>query len=195
MPDHDILAAITDAARTSDLEGVRLIGIDGPSGAGKSTIARAVAHELDAPIVEIDDFVSWGNFAGWWPRFDAEVVEPLLAGRTARYRVRDWHGDEFGDGLAGWKTVDPAPFVIFEGVTCTRRAIADRLAVRVWADAPADERMRRGILRDGESHRHLWERWMPEEAAFFAADGTAARADVVVDGTAGARAADGARRT
>lgn len=195
MPARDPISAITAAARASRIEGVRLIGIDGPSGAGKSTIARAVARDLDAPIVEMDDFVSWGNFAGWWPRFDAEVVEPLLAGRTSTYQVRDWQGDEFGEGLAGWKSVDPAPFVIFEGVTCTRRAIADRLAVRVWVDAPADERMRRGIARDGESHRHLWERWMPEEAAFFAADGTAARADVVVDGTGDDREADGTRRT
>ena len=77
------------------------------------------------------------------------------------------------------------PFVVLEGVTCTRREIADRLAVRVWVDAPADVRLRRGIERDGESHRPLWERWMPEEAAFFDADGTRARADFVVDGTAG----------
>lgn len=185
MTPADPLAAIVAAARAADPRGIRLIGIDGPSGAGKSTIARAVAAELAAPIVEIDDFVSWIDVTGWWPRFHEEVVTPLLAGRTAHYRVRDWQGDEFGDALAGTKSVDPAPFVIFEGITCTRRAIADALAVRVWVDAPADERMRRGIARDGESHRLLWERWMREEAAFFAADGTAARADITVDGTGG----------
>ncbi len=80
------------------------------------------------------------------------------------------------------------PFVVLEGVTCTRREVADRLAVRVWVDAPADERLRRGVARDGESHRALWERWMREETAFFADDGTRERADVVVDGTACARA-------
>jgi uridine kinase len=90
-----------------------------------------------------------------------------------------------GKSLAGWKTVAPHPFVVLEGVTCTRRAISDRLAVRVWVDAPADERLRRGIERDGESHRHLWERWMPDEAEFFARDGTRARADFIVDGAAG----------
>lgn len=173
------------AARASTMEGVRLIGVDGPSGAGKSTIARPVAEALSAPIVEIDDFVSWVDFAGWWPRFDAQVLSPLLARRDARYQVRDWHNDEFGDALAGWKTVAPHPFVVLEGVTCTRRAIADRLAVRVWVDAPAEVRLRRGIERDGESHRPLWERWMPEEAAFFDADGTRARADFVIDGTTG----------
>jgi hypothetical protein len=111
-------------------------------------------------------------------------VTPLLAGREARYQVRDWQNDEFGNALAGWKTVARHPFVVFEGVTCTRRPVADRLAVRVWVDAPAAERLRRGLLRDGGDHRHLWERWMREEAEFFAKDGTRARADIVVDGTA-----------
>ena len=180
-----VVEAIASAARASTIEGVRLIGVDGPSGAGKSTIARRVAEVLSSPIVEIDDFVSWVDFAGWWPRFDAQVLTPLPAGQDARYEVRDWRNDEFGDALAGWKTVAPHPFVVLEGVTCTRREIADRLAVRVWVDAPADVRLRRGIERDGESHRPLWERWMPEEAAFFDADGTRARADFVIDGTAG----------
>jgi len=180
----DALSEIVDAARAGTATGVRLIGIDGPSGAGKSTIAGRVADALSAPIVEIDDFVSWVDFAGWWPRFEEQVVTPLLAGRDARYQVRDWQRDEFGDALAGWKTVARHPFVVFEGVTCTRRAVADRLAVRVWVDAPADERLRRGLARDGEDHRQLWERWMREEAEFFDRDGTRHRADVVVDGTA-----------
>ena len=186
MHKRDIVEAIEDAARASTGAGVRLIGVDGPSGAGKSTIAGPVAEALGAPIVEIDDFVSWVDFAGWWPRFDEQVLTPLLAGREARYQVRDWQHDEFGDALAGWKTVAPHPFVVLEGVTCTRRAIADRLAVRVWVDAPAEERLRRGMARDGESHRHVWERWMREEAEFFERDGTRARAHFVVDGTAGA---------
>lgn len=182
MPHPDPVTAVVDAARASDRAGVHLIGIDGPSGAGKSTIARPVAAALGAPIIEVDDFVSWVDFAGWWPRFDAQVVTPLLAGGDAHYQVRDWENDEFGDGLAGWKTVARHPFVVIEGVTCTRRAVADRLALRVWVDAPADERLRRGIARDGESHRTLWERWMREETAFFAQDDTRARADIVVDG-------------
>lgn len=181
-----VARTIADAARASAVPGVRIIGIDGPSGAGKSTVAREVAAVLGAPVVEIDDFVSWGDFAGWWPRFEAQVVTPLLAGRDARYEVRDWQNDEFGDALAGWKSVARHPFVLFEGVTCTRRAVADRLAVRVWVDAPAEERLRRGLLRDGEDHRALWERWMREEAEFFARDGTRTRADIVVDGSAAA---------
>lgn len=183
MHQGDIVAAIADAARASAITGVRLIGIDGPAASGKSTLARPVAEALGAPLIEIDDFVSWSDVAGWWPRFDAQVLSPLLAGRDAHYQVRDWQNDEFGDSLAGWKTVAPHPFVVLEGVTCTRRESADRLAVRVWVEVPEDERLRRGIDRDGESHRRLWERWMREEAAYFAQDGGRDRADFLVDGT------------
>ena len=184
MHQGDIVGAIADAARASTVPGVRLIAIDGPAASGKTTISRPIAEELGAPIIEIDDFVSWADIAGWWPRFDEQVLAPLLSGRDAHYQVRDWQNDEFGDALAGWKTVAPHPFIVLEGVTCTRRAITGRLAVRVWVEAPADARLRRGIARDGETHRALWERWMREEAAYFAQDGGRDRADFLVDGTA-----------
>jgi cytidylate kinase len=51
---------------------------------------------------------------------------------------------------------------------------------RVWVEAPYDVRLARGIERDGESHRDLWLAWIAEEAAFFAADGTRERADLVL---------------
>jgi hypothetical protein len=82
---------------------VRLVGVDGPSGSGKSTLARRLSDRLAAPVVEIDGFLSWGDLEGWWPRFEAEVVGPLLAGRDTSFRVRDLSGDEFGSGLNGWK--------------------------------------------------------------------------------------------
>jgi hypothetical protein len=141
-----VVADIAATVRADDQDGVRLIGIDGPSGSGKSTLARRVAAELDAPIVEIDDFVAWDDFSGWWPRFDEAVLRPLLAGDDLRYQVRDWANDEFGRSLGPWKSL-------------------------AWQ-------------RDGEDFRPLWERWMAQEAAFFAADDTRSRADVVVDGTA-----------
>ncbi|PWU44249.1 hypothetical protein DLJ46_27035 [Micromonospora globispora] len=55
-----------------------------------------------------------------------------------------------------------------------------------WPSSPitsSDEILRRerGLARDGDEHRDLWQRWMGEEAAFFAADGTRDRADLRVD--------------
>jgi uridine kinase len=116
-------------------------------------------------------------------RDDEQVLRPLLAGDDLHYQVRDWAHDEYGDSLGPWKSLAWHPVVVIEGVTSTRRAIADALACRVWVEAPRDLRMRRGMERDGEDFRALWERWMAREAAFFAADDTRSRADVVVDGT------------
>jgi uridine kinase len=167
------------------INGIRLIGVDGPSGAGKSHLAAALAPLLNAPIIEIDDFVSWDNFSGWWPRFDAQVLSPLLAGRDAHYQARDW-SDWYGASLGGWKTQPWAPTVILEGVTCTRRATVGRLAYAIWVSAPAELRLSRGLARDVSfpGREALWKRWMREEAAFFAADGTRDRADAVLDTSA-----------
>jgi RecA/RadA recombinase len=176
----DVLAEVM--RRGGSRTGIRLIGVDGPSGSGKSTLARRLAARAQAPVVEIDDFVSWPDFAGWWPRFDRQVLTPLASGSDARYQVRDWANDEFGTSLDGWKTMAWAPLVILEGVTCTRLAATDRLAYRVWVEAAEDLRLRRGLERDGTDHRQLWLTWMDEERAFFAADATRARADLRVTG-------------
>ena len=176
----DVLA---DVAKREALEsGIRLVAVDGPSGSGKSTLARRLAARSHSPLIEIDDFVSWKNFAGWWPRFQTQVLIPLKAGSDAHYQARDWTNDEFGTSLNGWKTVTWAPLVILEGITCSRLAAVDFLAFRIWVDAPADLRLSRGVERGGETHRQLWLDWMKEEQQFFADDGTRARADLRVDG-------------
>jgi uridine kinase len=180
----DVVSEIAaEIARRPPVGGIRVVGVDGRSGSGKSTIASRLSSLLDAPIVEIDDFVSWDCFAGWWPRFDEAVLTPLLAGRDARYQARDWRNDWYGSSLGPWKTLPWAPTVIIEGVTCTRRETVGRLAYRVWVEAPAALRLARGLARDTafDGKEELWRRWMREEDAFFAADGTRERADIVVD--------------
>jgi hypothetical protein len=182
----DLAAEIAAAvAAREPVNGIRLVGVDGPSGSGKTFLAARLSAALAAPVVEIDDFVSWDCFAGWWPRFDDQVLTPLLAGRDATYQARDWT-DWYGSTLGGWKTQPWAPTVILEGVTCTRREAVGRIAYAVWVEAPAPLRLARGMARDGDlaGKAELWERWMREEAAFFAADGARARADVIVDTSA-----------
>jgi hypothetical protein len=60
--------------------GIRILGVDGASGSGKSTLAARLAARSGAPLIHIDDFVSWLDFAGWWPRLECEVLTPLLLG-------------------------------------------------------------------------------------------------------------------
>jgi hypothetical protein len=40
----------------------------------KSFLAARLSSLLSAPIIEVDDFVSWECFAGWWPRERADRI-------------------------------------------------------------------------------------------------------------------------
>jgi uridine kinase len=175
----DVLAEVMGRTAVS---GIRIIGVDGPQGSGKSTLATRISGRIGVPLVQMDDFVSWVDLVGWWPRFEAQVINPLLSGNDAHFQVRDWENDEFGTSLNGWKTVKWSPVVVLEGLTCTRAAIADRLAYRIWVEAPDEVRLRRGLERDGDTHRDLWLDSMTTERQFFTDDATRTRADLRVNG-------------
>jgi uridine kinase len=160
----------------------RIVGVDGPAGSGKSTLVRKLRDHLpDASLIEIDDFVAWSNHDGWWPRFLEQALIPIHYGRQARYQVRDWVNDEFGTSLGAWRTVPWSPLVILDGGRSTRLDAQPFLSFSVWIEAPREERLRRGIERDGESHRALWLQWMEKEERFFSSDGTRDRADIRID--------------
>ncbi len=173
----DVVAAVRALA---DRRATALVGIDGPSGSGKSTLAQQVSALSAAPVVEVDDFWTWGDSDQWWDCFVRSVLVPLADGRDARYRARDWLRDEAGVPSGPWTVVPAAPVVVVEGVTCTRRAVQHVYALRVWVDAPPDERRRRGLHRDGAAAAALWEEWIAVESAFFSDDRTASRAELVV---------------
>ena len=161
----------------------RFVAIDGPSGAGKSTFALRLARSLgDPPVVEMDDFLSWDDLTGWWPRLEQEVLRPLMGGEPATYQQRDWTHDPRGRLLGNWRTVPPGPLVILEGVTSSRRDAADLLTFTVWIEAAYEVRLDRGVERDGESMRETWVNWMEREEAFFSGDRARDRADLIVDG-------------
>jgi len=178
------LDEVVTAFSARPVRGIRIVGVDGPAGSGKSTLTRRLADRTAAPVVEIDDFVSWSDFAGWWPRFDDQVLQPLLRGEDAHYQIRDFENDPYGRSLGRWKTLPWTPLVIFDGVTSTREAVADLLAYRIWVEAPYETRLARGLVRDGAQARHLWLAWMQEERAFFLKDAARERADLLVDGDA-----------
>ncbi len=161
----------------------RFVAIDGPGGAGKSTFTLRLARSLgDPPVVEMDDFLSWDDLTGWWPRLEQEVLRPLMGGERATYQQRDWKHDPRGSLLGNWRTVRPGPLVILDGVTSSRRDAADLLTFAVWIDAPYEVRLARGVERDGESMREAWVNWMEREDAFFSDDRARDRADLIVDG-------------
>ncbi len=78
-------------------------------------------------------------------------------------------------------TVPPVDVLVLEGVSSGRCAIADRLSALVWVEiADRAARLERAVARDGESMRSFLARWQLDEDAHFTADGTRARADVVI---------------
>ena len=160
---------------------VRIVAIDGPGGAGKTTLAQQLSDAAGgAPVVHTDDFATRDG-ATWWPRFLEQVIEPLINGAPAQYQRYDWVTGE----PAEWHTVEQAPIVIIEGVSSARGEWASHLSFVVWVETPRNERLRRGLERDGIDARSDWDAWMAEEDVHFANDPTRERADLVVDGTSG----------
>ena len=157
----------------------RVVAIDGPAGSGKSTLAARLGGRLNAPTVHMDDlYPGWGGLAAGPARLLEWVLGPLVSGRAARYRRYDWEASRYAE----WVEVPNAGTLIVEGCASGARSGAPYLSYLIWVEAPRDVRMRRGIERDGEIFRPHWDRWAAQEQVHFAADGTAGRADVRIDG-------------
>jgi uridine kinase len=158
----------------------RLVCIDGPSGSGKTTLAARLAAALGhPPVLHMDDvYPGWDGLAASVPLLYEQVVAPLAEDGTASYRRYDWHRGAFAEA----HDLGTPELLVVEGAGCGARVIAERAVLLVWIEAPRDERFRRGIARDGETYRPHWERWARQEAEHFAAEATACRADVRVDG-------------
>lgn len=165
--------------RLAGRTGTRWVGIDGKGGAGKTTLAAAVAAVLPhAVVVHIDDFAKPSVPTWERDRFVAQVLEPLRAGRPARYQRWDWPTDTGAE----WHDVAVGVPVVVEGVSSTDVRLGVPWDVTVWIDAPYDLRLARGLARDGEAMRSQWvDRWMPSEDAYEAAQRPQDRADAVID--------------
>jgi hypothetical protein len=151
-------------------------------------VARGFDHGFDKPnqrsattasIVHMDDL-----FPGWsgLPHVDEQLdglLTPLGEGRPGSYRRYDWVAGEFAETV----TVEPVPLLVLEGVGSGAARFDPLRTVLVWVEAPYDERLRRGLERDGDAFAPYWEQWARDEQELFARELTRSRADFVVDGT------------
>jgi uridine kinase len=157
----------------------RLLCVDGPAGSGKTTLAAAVEARVPGTrVVHMDDlFEGWGGLSGVDVQLGG-LLTPLGRRRAGRYRRYDWLAGAFGETVV----VDPVDLLVLEGVGSGAHRFAGLCTVLAWVEAPYDERLRRGIERDGDAFAPHWEQWGRDEAELFAREGTRERADVRLDG-------------
>ncbi|WP_044648415.1 uridine kinase [Paenibacillus terrae] len=171
-----------------------LVGIDGCGGSGKSTFAYKLKEELsNSTIVHKDDFhLPSSNIINThpskkpigadfdWKRLLNQVLEPIRQERDGRYQRYDWETDK----LAEWHTVPAGGIVIIEGVYSIRKELEDKYDFKIWVDCPREIRLSRGLERDGDCARGMWEdNWMISEDIYVEAHKPFKKADLVISGT------------
>ncbi|MCC5912647.1 MAG: uridine kinase [Clostridiaceae bacterium] len=170
-----------------------LIGIDGCGGAGKSTFAKKLSEAYsEITIVHMDDFylpsqlrknsnVKDKEVGAYfdWRRLKKQVLEPLSNDNMAKYQKYDWDKDSLKD----CHEIKVGRIVIIEGVYSIRKELEKYYDFKIWIDTPRDLRLSRGIERDGEVARKLWEEeWMPAEDKYVKEHEPLDRADLIIDG-------------
>lgn len=170
-----------------------LIAIDGGGGAGKSTLAQKL-KEVDTEnvsVIHMDDFykpseqrkhVSDSEIGGNWDceRVKTQVLEPLSTNQAARYQRYDWVEDK----LAEIHDIPSGHVVIVEGCYSLLDSLRPFYQFKIWVQSPREVRLSRGIERDGEEQRHLWENlWMPAEERYIKSQNPMATANLIIDGT------------
>ena len=167
--------------------GSRLVCVDGFAGSGKTTVAASLLEAasgrgLRAAVVHMDDLYPGWSGLPHLHDLTVPLVRALERSGRAAYRRWDWERGAYAEE----HVVDAGDLVVLEGVGSADRAYDDVVTLRVVVTAPREERLRRGVARDGEHLRGHWLRWQDVEAAHLAAAGTHERADVLVDGLSGA---------
>jgi len=181
--------AVVDAIRHLTTRHNRpvLIAIDGASGSGKSTFALWLASEFEAALVQSDDFFAAGiSNAEWdartpeeratdaidWRRVRVEALEPLLAGKPAKWRAFDFAAGVRPDGTYAMRSDfierEPASVIVLEGTYSTGGALTDLIDLTALVDVPREIRHDRVQAREEREFLAAWHaRWDAAEEVYF----------------------------
>src|SRR2546423_12755684 len=191
LTQRDAIALITEDVGAHGA-GVVVVAVDGHSAAGKSRFAATLSASLGGIVIAGDDFYrvmdpavraaldpeSGASRYFDWERIRSDALEPLRAGRDARYQRYNWETN----------TLEPAPTlvpsatrVVVEGLFVSRAEFADLVDITVFVDAPVALRQRRQAER-GDSPSWL-DRWDAAELWYFRHARSPDSFDYVVSGT------------
>jgi cytidylate kinase len=155
----------------------RVVAVEGRSGAGKSTLADALAADLAAPVVRMDDlYEGWDGLLAGVDALMEWVIGPLAHGGPARWRRYDWAIDAYAE----WHEVRGADALVVEGVGAGPRQAGPYLTGLVWLEAGEEIRRSRALARDGDLYAPHWERWAAQEERYYASHDVRSRADLVI---------------
>ena len=181
-----------------------LVAIDGASGSGKSTFAFWLANEFEAVLIHGDDFFAAGiSNAEWdartpedraadaidWQRVRVEALEPLLAGKPAKWHAFDFAAGVRPDGTYGRRSDfierEPASVIVLEGAYSTGAALTDLIDLTVLVEAPREVRHDRVRAREEPEFLAAWHaRWDAAEEVYFSQVRPRASFDFIVTTTA-----------
>lgn len=150
-------------------DGPYLVGIDGPGGSGKSFLALLLVQNLNAGLVQGDDFYrDIDENERWnltpeqgasryfdWERLKSEVLIPGASGLGITYNVFDW--EKRRGFLDAPITVKASTILIVEGVYTCRPELSDLFDLKVFVDTDKQTRLTRMLARG-----HGNEQWIPK---------------------------------
>ena len=165
-----------------------LIAIDGKCASGKSTLGFYLKDEFDANLFHMDDFFLQkeqrtpermkevgGNVD--YERFLAEVLEPLMAGKTVKYRPFSCKTLQIGTGTE----VLPKRVNIIEGSYSQHTYFGDIYDMKVFMEIEEEKQLENIRKRNGEEQLKVFkERWIPKEEAYFETFQVKENSDIVV---------------
>lgn len=175
-------------------QSTRVIGIDGCGGSGKSTLSARLKKDFsDVTIVHMDDFylpsaqiitahpTKKPIGADYdWKRVLNQVLEPISKDKEGYYQRYDWENDS----LSEWNIVPVGGIVIVEGVYSIRKELTNKYDLTIWVECPRAIRLTRGLHRDGEEARGMWENnWMVAEDIYVKDHKPNESANLVFEGT------------
>jgi uridine kinase len=164
-----------------------VVALDGGSGAGKSSLASLIAEQLDAALIPLDDFFSagipddqWDDLSVEerlqqvfdWRRLREDALEPLLAGKPARWHAFDFESGLRPDGTYGIRNDAtermPASIILIEGAYSAHPELSQCIDLAVLVDVATQDRHARLDVREEKGFLEKWHRrWDPVETYYF----------------------------